>query len=86
MRKLRQLALLEYTAIMDDNNLPVRKRSKLQSVRNFANATRERHVFGVPLKKLVDRDQSRTPVVLEMVKRYIDCIQMSSTRSEAIDS
>lgn len=67
LRKLRQLAFLEFTGIMDENGLPVRKRSRLQSVRNFAHSARERQVFGVPLKKLTERDQTRTPIILEMV-------------------
>lgn len=65
-RKLRQLALLELTTLMDKYGLVMRKRNRLR-VRNFAQPSKERNVFGVPLKKLVEKDQARTPLILTMV-------------------
>jgi len=67
-RKLRQLALLELTALMDNHGLVVRKRRRLQVMRiNYQQSNRERQVFGVPLKKLTDKDQTRVPVIFTMV-------------------
>ncbi|XP_046648264.1 rho GTPase-activating protein conundrum-like isoform X2 [Daphnia pulicaria] len=65
-RKLRQLALLELTALFDKYGLPMRKRSRLR-VRNFTQSSRERNVFGIPLKKLVEKDQARTPIIFTML-------------------
>ena len=66
-RKLRQLALLELTTLMDKYGLMMRmKRSRLR-VRNITQSTRERTVFGVPLKKLAERDQVRIPLIFTMV-------------------
>lgn len=65
-RKLRQLAFLELTALMDKYGLTIRKRSRLR-VRSFAQASRERNVFGVPLKKLVEKDQARIPIIFTML-------------------
>ena len=71
-RKLRQLALLELTTVMDSYGLqPVRKRRGIH-VRSFSAYSQqqrgaERLVFGVPLKKLVDKDQTRTPMVLNLL-------------------
>jgi hypothetical protein len=70
-RKLRQLALLEITTVMDHYGLqPVRKRRGIH-VRSFSAYSQqqrgERVVFGVPLKKLVDKDQSRTPMILSLL-------------------
>lgn len=71
-RKLRQLALLELTALMDKYGLTIRKRSRLR-VRSFAQASRERNVFGVPLKKLVEKDQARIPIIFTMVNNFLKC-------------
>ena len=70
-RKLRQLALLEITTVMDHYGLqPVRKRRGIH-VRSFSAYSQqqrgERVVFGVPLKKLIDKDQSRTPMILSLL-------------------
>lgn len=52
---------------MDKYGLAMRKRSRLR-VRNFTQSSKERNVFGVPLKKLVEKDEGRTPQIFSMVR------------------
>lgn len=66
-RKLRQLALLELTALMDNHGLVVRKRNRLRVRITYQQGARERSFFGVPLKKLVEKDQSRVPLIFTML-------------------
>ena len=64
----------------------MRKRSRLR-VRNFTQSSRERNVFGVTLKKLVEKDETRTPIIFTMVINLVQSnrLQQYSLLESLID-
>ena len=71
MEKVRSLALIELTALFDQNNLVFNRRKPTKR------KTKENGVFGVPLLYLVQRDRGEnprfnTPVILEEMIAFLE--------------
>ncbi|CAB4004730.1 rho GTPase-activating 18-like [Paramuricea clavata] len=71
MEKVRSLALIELTALFDQNNLVFNRRKPTKR------KTKENGIFGVPLLYLVQRDRGEnskfnTPVILEEMIAFLE--------------